>query len=182
MVISGNTRLAFKREFFAIKNLITATKLLIQRQKSIYLLDPKFISKQRKFPTSSNPAISSSRPRDSAFVFTKKTKAFIPVAPDISMETLDDILKPIEQEASFYSENVSTENIKTDNLGYLHTVTFLHGFVLFHNPKGIPIYFQTIENDAKTLPCAHSLREYKIGNNKNFWCKRPCAVESRRDW
>ena len=42
--------------------------------------------------------------------------------------------------------------------GYVHTVTFLHGFVLFHNPKGIPIYFQTIENDAKTLPCAHSLR------------------------
>ena len=43
-------------------------------------------------------------------------------------------------------------------LGYVHTVTFLHGFVLFHNPKGIPIYFQTIENDAKTLPCAHSLK------------------------
>ena len=41
--------------------------------------------------------------------------------------------------------------------GYVHTVTFLHGFVLFHNPKGIPVYFQTIENDAKTLPCAHSL-------------------------
>ena len=41
-------------------------------------------------------------------------------------------------------------------LGYVHTVTFLHGFVLFHNPKGIPVYFQTIENDAKTLPCAHS--------------------------
>ena len=41
--------------------------------------------------------------------------------------------------------------------GYVHTVTFLHGFVLFHNPKGIPIYFQTIENDGKTLPCAHSL-------------------------
>ena len=40
----------------------------------------------------------------------------------------------------------------------MHTVTFLHGFVLFHNPKGIPIYFQTIENDAKTLPCAHSLK------------------------
>ena len=116
MVISGNTRLAFKREFFAIKNLITASKLLIQRQKGIYLLDPKFISKQRKFPTSSNPAISSSRPRDSASVVTKKTNAFIPMAPDISMETLDDFLKPIEQDASLYSENVSTENVKTDNL------------------------------------------------------------------
>ena len=43
-------------------------------------------------------------------------------------------------------------------LDYVHTVTFLHGFVLFHNPKGIPVYFQTIENDAKTLPCAHSLK------------------------
>ena len=45
----------------------------------------------------------------------------------------------------------------SEHSGYVHTVTFLHGFVLFHNPKGIPIYFQTIENDAKTLPCAHSL-------------------------
>ena len=44
----------------------------------------------------------------------------------------------------------------------MHTVTFLHGFVLFHNPKGIPIYFQTIENDAKTLPCAHSLDELLV--------------------
>ena len=42
-------------------------------------------------------------------------------------------------------------------IDYVHTVTFSHGFVLFHNPKGVPIYFQTIENDAKTLPCAHSL-------------------------
>ena len=101
-MISETTRLAFKREFFAIKNLITETKLLTQWQKNIYLLDSKLISKQRKFPTYSNPAISSSRPRDSA--------------SDISMETLDDILKPIEQEASLYSENISTENIKTDNL------------------------------------------------------------------
>ena len=44
------------------------------------------------------------------------------------------------------------------DLGYVHTGTFLHGFVLFHNPKGIPVYFQTIENAAKTLPCAHSHR------------------------
>ena len=36
MVISGTTRFAFKRGLFAIKNLITATKLLIQQQKSIY--------------------------------------------------------------------------------------------------------------------------------------------------
>ena len=37
------------------------------------------------------------------------------MAPDISMETLDDILKSTEQEASLYSESDS-ENIKTDNL------------------------------------------------------------------
>ena len=53
------------------------------------------------------------------------------------------------------SDNVSV--VIQGVLGYVHTVTFLHGFVLFHNPKGIPIYFQTIENDEKTLPCAHSL-------------------------
>ena len=116
MVISGTTRLAFKCKLFAIKNLITATKLLIQRQKSIYLLDPKFISKQRKFPTPSNPAMSTSHPRDSASVFSRKTKAFIPVTPDISIETLDDILKPIEQEASLYSENICVGNIRNLSL------------------------------------------------------------------
>ena len=116
MVISGTTHLAFKRKLFAIKNLITATKLLIQQQKSIYLLDPKFISKQRKFPTSSNPAMSTSRPRDSGSVFSRKTKAFILVMPDISIETLDDILKSIEQEASLYSENICVENIRNLSL------------------------------------------------------------------
>ena len=49
------------------------------------------------------------------------------------------------------------------SLDYVHTVTFSHGFVLFHNPKGVPIYFQTIENDAKTLPCAHSLSVESTG-------------------
>ena len=48
-------------------------------------------------------------------------------------------------------------SVPVAHFGYVHTVTFLHGFVLFHNPKGIPVYFQTIENDAKTLQCAHSL-------------------------
>jgi hypothetical protein len=98
-----------KGNFFAIKNLITATKLLLQRQKSIYLLDPKFISKQRKFPTSSSPAISKTRPRDSASVFTKKTKAIIPVMTNINIDNLEDILKPIDEEAELYSTDNSED-------------------------------------------------------------------------
>ncbi|CAB3985475.1 Hypothetical predicted protein, partial [Paramuricea clavata] len=83
MVISGTASLAFKREVFAIKNLVTATRSLIQRQKRMYILDPKIISKQRMFTTPSSPTISTSRPRDSASVFSKKTKAFIPLPPDL---------------------------------------------------------------------------------------------------
>ena len=60
--------------------------------------------------------MSTSRPRDSAPVFSRKTKAFIPVTPDVSIETLDDILKPIEQEASLYSENICVENIQNLSL------------------------------------------------------------------
>ena len=110
MVISGTASLAFKREFFAIKNLITATRSLIQRQNRMYILDPKMISKQRMFTTPSSPTISTSRPRDSASVFSKKTKAFIPLPPDLSMETLDDILKPIYQEASLYADTFTNDD------------------------------------------------------------------------
>jgi hypothetical protein len=110
MIISETASLAFKREFFTIKNLITATRSLIQRQKRMYILDPKMISKQRMFTTSSSPTISTSRPRDSASVFSKETKAFIPLPPDLSMETLDDILKPIYQEASLYADTFTNDD------------------------------------------------------------------------
>ena len=68
-------------------------------------------------------------------------------------------------------------------LGYVHTVTFLHGFVLFHNPKGIPVYFQTIENDAKTLPCAHSLTLcLGLTSAATFYVRRSLAlIISSRD-
>ena len=71
----------------------------------------QLISKQRKFPISSNPAMSTSRPRDSTSVFSRKPKAFILAIPDICIETLEDVLKPIEQEASLYSKNFCVENI-----------------------------------------------------------------------
>ena len=65
--------------------------------------------------------------------------------------------------------------------GYVHTVTFLHGVVLFHNPKGIPIYFQTIENDAKTLPCAHSQRHVALLNDPtvhSLYCGPDKAIQT----
>ena len=124
MVISGTTCLAFKWEFFPIQNLVTGTKLLIQLAEEH--LFTRSIFKQRKFPTSSNPAISSSQSRDSTSVFTKKTKAFILVVPDISRETLDNILKPIDQEASCFQktfiENIRSENLENRKLETIRTV------------------------------------------------------------
>ena len=60
--------------------------------------------------------MSTSRPRGSTSVFSRKPKAFIPVIPDICIETLEDVLKPIEQQASLYSKNFCVENIRNHNL------------------------------------------------------------------
>ena len=41
--------------------------------------------------------------------------------------------------------------------GYVHTITFSHRFLLFGSKLELPWDCGTIENDAKTLPCARSL-------------------------
>jgi hypothetical protein len=106
MIISGTVDLAFRRELHAIQNLLTAIITLIVRQKTMYLLDPKLIYKQRKHTTSSNATISTYRPQDSASVFCKKAKAEIPIA-GISLENLEVMLEPINCEISLYSKAAS---------------------------------------------------------------------------
>ncbi len=118
MVISGRAHLAFQREIAAIKNLLTAARTLIQSEKQLYLLDPKLVIKRRCFSTPSSPKISTSRPRDSASVFSKRTLAFVPVPDNISMETLDDLLEAIEDELALYfskSESSSEMEMEIEN-------------------------------------------------------------------
>ena len=103
MVKSGKSHLAFTREYNALKNLITAARTLIQLQKRMYILDPTIIVKTRQFPTRSSPTVSTSRPRDSASVFKKQIKAFVPIPSGIDMETLDNVFQQLNNEISLYS-------------------------------------------------------------------------------
>ncbi len=105
MLVSGTGRLAFQREVLAIKNLITATKTLIYHQKRLYLSDPEVIHKRRSFSTPTSPTLSTSRPRDSASIFSKKTKACIQIPDDITLENLKDVLHPMESEIVLYDKS-----------------------------------------------------------------------------
>jgi hypothetical protein len=113
MVESGKSHLAFTREYYGLKNIITAARTLIQLQKRMYLIDPKIIVKTRRFPTKSAPTISISRPRDSASVFKKQIKAFIPVPAGIDMETLENMFQQLNDEISLYSagKTIFDENV-----------------------------------------------------------------------
>ncbi|CAB4026118.1 Hypothetical predicted protein [Paramuricea clavata] len=114
MLVAGKGRLAFQREVFAVRNLITATKTLIYHQKRLYLLDPKVIHKTRTFSTRSCPTVSASRPRDSASIFSTKTKAFIQLPADITMETLDNVLHPMELEIVLYDKSTIIKHCKSE--------------------------------------------------------------------
>ena len=81
---------------------------LIQFEKQMYFIDQKIIVKKRKFPTQSSPAISTSHPQDTASVFTKQIKAFVPVPAGIDMITLDKIFDELTDEISLYSAEESS--------------------------------------------------------------------------
>ena len=57
-------------------------------------------------------------------------------------------------------------------LGYVHTVTFLHRFLLFGSKLEFPWDCGTIQSHAKTLPCARSLNE-TFGKHKRERTIRP---------
>jgi hypothetical protein len=112
MLRTGKGYLSFQKEIQAIKNLITTTRNLIASQKEHYLEDPTHIYKRRKYSTPSSPTLSKSRPRDSASIFVKHTKAFLNIPEKITMDTLEDILDPLENEINLYE--VPTE--RSDSL------------------------------------------------------------------
>ncbi|CAB3980516.1 Hypothetical predicted protein [Paramuricea clavata] len=102
MLRTGKGYLFFQKEIQAIKNLITATRNLIASQKEHYLEDPTYIYKRRKYSTPTSPTLSKSRPRDSASIFVKHTKAFLNIPEKITMDTLEEILDPLENEINLY--------------------------------------------------------------------------------
>ena len=57
-------------------------------------------------------------------------------------------------------------------LGYVHTVTFSHRFLLFGSKLEFPWDCGTIQSHAKTLPCARSLNE-TFGKHKRERTIRP---------
>ena len=66
MVKGRRKYLAFHGESEAIRNIIIATRNIIIAQKSLYLEDPTFIHKRRKFASKCGPSIQKEHPRDSA--------------------------------------------------------------------------------------------------------------------
>ena len=65
----------------------------------------------------------------------------------------DEVSEPqIEEGAEFVREL----NLSKGDKGYVHTITFSHRFLLFGSKLELPWDCGTIENDAKTLPCARS--------------------------
>ena len=114
MVKSGKSHLAFTREYYALKNLITAARTLIQLQNRMYLLDQKGIVKTRRFSIKSSPTISTSHPRDSASVFKTQIKASIPIPAGIDMKTFENMFKQLDDKLSLYSvagQTSSNENL-----------------------------------------------------------------------
>ena len=71
---------------------------------------PKDSCKKRIFSTRPSPTISTSRPRDSASVFQKQIKAFIPIPTGIDIETLEDTFKPLSDKISLYSAGQTSSN------------------------------------------------------------------------
>ena len=76
------------------------------------------------------------------------------------------------------------------NCGYVHTITFSHRFLLFGSKLELPWDCGTIENDAKTLPCARSLcsgrgkqEEGLVQEEKDVptWRKKGACLEAGKE-
>ena len=108
MLRVGRSYLAFHKELEAIFNIVTATRTIILIEKDMYLEDPTIIHKRRKFSTPLNPSVSTSRPRDSASISSHQNKkAFLVVPEEITLETLVEVLDPLENEIGLYQQSNS---------------------------------------------------------------------------
>ena len=102
MLRVNRSYLAFHREREGISNIITATRTLIRLQKELILHDPKMIYKRRFFSTPSGSSLSLKRPRYHASVPGKNYHNCLAVPTGINMETLEEILDPLQSEIGLY--------------------------------------------------------------------------------
>ena len=95
-------------------------------------------------------------------IIHEESPATKPVLSEIMLRTDKPSYKPVIGKINYqlqcYCQGHNLDLIQHSNLGYVHTITFSHRFLLFGSKLQLPWDCGTIENDAKTLPCARSLR------------------------
>ena len=74
------------------------------KEKRLYLEDPKEIHKRRKFAKPSGPSMTSTRHRDRASTTTKKINSFLAVPNGLSLDSLEEALKPLIDELDVYEK------------------------------------------------------------------------------
>ena len=119
MLTSGRSYLTSYKELEAIKDVINATKTLVQKQKEIYLEDPTIIHKRRKFATAQGSSVCTFRPRDNASVAGTKIRTILEVPENITFENIEDVFQPLESELGLYqAKSKADENhfMHADNI------------------------------------------------------------------
>ena len=119
MLTSGRSYLTSYKELEAIKDVINATKTLVQKQKEIYLEDPTIIHKRRKFATAEGSSVCTFRPRDNASVAGTKIRTILEVPENITFENIEDVFQPLESELGLYqAKSKADENhfMHADNI------------------------------------------------------------------
>ena len=102
MLKSGRGYLAFHKELEAMVDLVAAITSIIAAEKLMYLQDPRILHKRRKFATPTASSVSKKRPRDSASVPARKQSSFLAVPQGITLDNLEELLKPLKDEISIY--------------------------------------------------------------------------------
>jgi hypothetical protein len=119
---AGRTHLVFQNEIHAIQDIINATKTLIRRQKEHHLTDPVVIHRIRKFLTPTTASLNMIRPRDSASASAKQNGKRLEVPEEVTLETLDEVFRPIEDELLVYIGVDSVENAPEFVAGLLDAI------------------------------------------------------------
>ncbi|CAB4038821.1 Hypothetical predicted protein [Paramuricea clavata] len=119
---AGRTHLVFQNEIHAIQDIINATKTLIRRQKEHHLTDPVVIHRIRKFLTPTTASLNMIRPRDSASASAKQNGKRLEVPEEVTLETLDEVFRPIEDELLVYIGVDSVENAPEIVAGLLDAI------------------------------------------------------------
>lgn len=100
--------LMFHKEFEGVQNIITAVKTLIKLEADMYLEDPTVVHKRRAYSSETNASLTTSRPRASASISQPYNKNFLLLPEGITLESIHDVLNPLEIELAVYAQRDST--------------------------------------------------------------------------